>query len=48
MNSDLGRNVNTSTFQTGFGCNLDIGTIHATKSHLKKEIVWQGENLKIL
>ena len=28
--------------------NLDIGTIHATKSHLKKEIVWQGENFKIL
>jgi hypothetical protein len=38
-------NVNTQipTFQTGLGCNLDIGTTHANKSHLKKEIDWQGE-----
>jgi hypothetical protein len=40
-------NVNTNTFQTGLGCNLDIGTseltTHANKSHLKKKIAWQGE-----
>ena len=36
-------NVNTNTFQTGLGCNLDIGTTHANKSHLKNIIAWQGE-----
>jgi hypothetical protein len=36
-------NVNTNTFQTDLGCNLDIGTTHVDKSYLKKEIAWQGE-----
>jgi hypothetical protein len=27
-----GMNVNTNTFQTGLGCNLDIGTTHAIKT----------------
>jgi hypothetical protein len=39
-------NVNTNTFQTGLGCNLDIGTSEQhmlKKSHLKKKIAWQGE-----
>jgi hypothetical protein len=27
----------------GLGCNLDIGTTRADKSHLKKKIAWQGE-----
>jgi hypothetical protein len=32
-------NVNTTIpFRTGLGCNLDIGTTHANKSHLKKKI----------
>jgi hypothetical protein len=31
-------NVNTNIFQTGLGCNLDIGTTHAKKSHLKNKI----------
>ena len=30
--------MNTNKFQTGLGCNLDIGTTHANKSHLKKKI----------
>jgi hypothetical protein len=33
-------NVNTNTFQTGLGCNLDTGTTHANKSHKKKKIAW--------
>jgi hypothetical protein len=36
-------NVNTNTFQTGLGCNLDIGTTQANKSHLEKKIAWQEE-----
>jgi hypothetical protein len=36
-------NANTNTFQTGLGWNLDIGTKHANKSHLKKKIAWQRE-----
>ena len=35
--------MNTNKFQTGLGCNLDIGTTQANKSHLKKKIAWQGE-----
>jgi hypothetical protein len=33
-------NVNTNTFQTGLGCNLDIGTVseqHMLKKPSKKE-----------
>ena len=30
--------MNTNKFQTGIGCNLDIETTHANKSHLKKKI----------
>ena len=39
-----GVNVNTNTFQTGLGCNLDNvnGTTHANKSHPEKKIAWQG------
>jgi hypothetical protein len=37
--------VNTNTFQTGLGCNLDIviGTTHANKSYIKKKTAWHGE-----
>jgi hypothetical protein len=35
--------VNTNTFQTGLGCNLDIGTAHANKSYIKKKTAWHGE-----
>jgi hypothetical protein len=35
-------NVNTNTFQTGLGCNLDIGTTYVNKSHLKEKVAWQG------
>jgi hypothetical protein len=38
--------MNTNTFQSGLGCNLDIGTTHANKSHLKEKIVWQGEYIE--
>jgi hypothetical protein len=38
-----GVTVNTNIFQTGLGCNLDIGTTHGNKSHLKKKIAWQGK-----
>jgi hypothetical protein len=37
MNS-AGMIVNTNTYQTGLSCDLDIGTTHANKSHLKKKI----------
>jgi hypothetical protein len=30
-------NVNTNTFQTGLGCNLDIGTTHAEQKSSEKE-----------
>jgi hypothetical protein len=48
MKFQTGMNVNTNTFQTGLGYNLDIGTVSEqhmpTKlSHLKKKIAWQGE-----
>ena len=45
MNSDRewDEYINTNTFHTGLGCNLDIATTHAKKSHLKKKIAWQGE-----
>ena len=43
----IGMNVNTNTFQTCLGCNLDMGTTHANKSHLKKKMAWQrGINWK--
>jgi hypothetical protein len=35
--------MNTNKFQTDLGCNLDIGTTQANKSHLKQKISWQGE-----
>jgi hypothetical protein len=38
MNSDWGEYINTNKFQTGLGCNLDIGTTHANKSHVKRGI----------
>jgi hypothetical protein len=41
-------NVNTNIFQTGLGCDLDIGTTHANKSHLKKKMPGKGNKLKIL
>jgi hypothetical protein len=41
-----GMNINTKTFQTGLGCNLDIATTHANKSHLKKKIAWRGEQIE--
>jgi hypothetical protein len=42
-------NVNTNTFQTGLGCNLDIGTTHANESHPKKRrLPGKGNKLKIL
>jgi hypothetical protein len=43
-----GMNVNTKTFQTGLGCNLDIGTTHANKSHLKRKLPSKRNKLKIL
>jgi hypothetical protein len=43
-------NVNTNTFQTGLGCNLDIGTTQANKSHLeiKRKLPGKRNKLKIL
>jgi hypothetical protein len=43
-------NVNTNTFQTGLGCNLDIGTTHAikTKAIWKRKFPVKGNKLKIL
>jgi hypothetical protein len=45
-----GMNVNTNTFQTGLGCNLDIGTTHAikTKAIWKRKFPVKGNKLKIL
>jgi hypothetical protein len=43
-----GMNVNTNTFQTGLGCNLDIETTHANKSHLKLPSKAKGNKLTIL
>jgi hypothetical protein len=37
-------NVNTNIFQTGLGCNLDIGTTHPNKSHLLKRKLARGIN----
>jgi hypothetical protein len=43
-------NVNTNKFQTGLGCNLDIGTTHANKKKPSKKIKLpgKGNKLKIL
>jgi hypothetical protein len=42
-------NVNTKTYQTGLGCNLDNGTTHANKSHSEKEnCLPRGINQKLL
>jgi hypothetical protein len=41
-------NVNTNTFQTGLGCNLDIGITHANKSYPKRKLPGKGNKYKIL
>jgi hypothetical protein len=36
--------VNTNTFQTGLGCALGFGTMHAHRSTVKRKMVGKGIN----
>jgi hypothetical protein len=41
-------NVNTNTSQTGLGCALGFGTMHAHKSTVKRKMAVKVNNLKDL
>jgi hypothetical protein len=36
--------VNTNTFQTGLGCAVGFGTMHAHRSTVKRKMVGKGIN----